>query len=86
MFTRAFWTATLERAISTAAQSAILVFAADQVNALQADWELAGGFALGGFALSILKALAASQIGGAGPSLANEVAVPRSLGDGRHEA
>lgn len=80
MFTRAFWTATLERSISTAAQSAVLVLGADQINVIAVSWAEVGGFAAGGFVLSVLKALIASNVGtGTGPSLANEVALPRHL-------
>ena len=81
LFTRAFATAALERALKTAAQSAILVFGADQFNALQADWETAGGFALGGFVLSLLTSVVSANLGNVdGPSLANEVAVTRRVG------
>jgi hypothetical protein len=69
MWTKTFWKATAERAVSTAAQSAILVFGADQVNALVADWQLVGGFAAGGAVLSVLKSLAAQKITGDGPGL-----------------
>lgn len=53
----------LDRATKTAAQSALLVLGADQVNALAADWQLVGGFALGGAALSVLTSLASGGIG-----------------------
>lgn len=73
MFSRAFWYASLERAVKTAAQSAILVFGADQFNALQADWQTAAGFAGGGFVLSVLTSLASGAVTSEpGPSLANE--------------
>ncbi len=65
MFTRIFWTKAAERAVKTAAQSAILVFGADQVNALSASWADVGGFAAGGFVLSLLTSIATS---GTGPS------------------
>jgi len=39
------------------------VFAADQFDAINADWATVGGFALGGAVLSLLKALAATNIG-----------------------
>ena len=78
LFTRAFWLAAVERAAKTAAQSAILVFGADQVNALQADWVTVGGFALGGFVLSLLTSVGSGAATSAdGPSLANEIAVGR---------
>jgi hypothetical protein len=76
MFTRAFLVASLERAVKTAAQSALLVFGADQINALHANWVDVGGFAAGGFVLSLLTSIASSGVGGVGPSVANEVTSP----------
>lgn len=76
MFTRAFALATIERATKTAAQSALLVLGADQINALTADWADVGGFALGGFALSALFSIASGATGPTGPSLANETTTP----------
>ena len=64
--------AVLERATKTAAQAAILVIGADQMNALHANWADVGGFALGGFALSVLTSLATSGFGGNGPSATTE--------------
>ena len=58
MFTLAFWKATGERAVSTGAQSALLVLGADQINVVEADWVVVAGFAAGGAALTVLKALA----------------------------
>ena len=72
MFTRAFWSAALERAIKTAAQSAVLVIGADQFNALAVSWPEVGGFALGGFALSILTSVGSDAVSSQhGPSLTN---------------
>ena len=78
-WTRAFWQAALERSIKTAAQSAILVIGADQVNVIAVDWPEVAGFAAGGLILSVLTSVATSQLGSNdGPSLANEVTlVPR---------
>ena len=75
MFTGSFWKGTAERAISTAAQSAILVLGANQVNAIDADWVTVGGFAAGGFVLTVLKCLASNSVAGPGPSL-NGAEVP----------
>lgn len=82
IFTLAFWQATLERAVKTAAQAAILAIGADQVNVLTLDWQTLAGFAGGGFVLSVLTSLASNGLASnPGPSLANEVAV-----DARHVA
>jgi r1t holin len=64
MNTKKFWQKAAERAVKTAAQSALLVIGADQVNALSASWADVGGFALGGLVLSLLTSVATS---GAGP-------------------
>lgn len=72
MFTKVYLLAVLERALKTAAQSALLVLGADQVNALTANWQDVSGFALGGFVLSILFSLASSTLSGDGPSITTE--------------
>lgn len=72
MFTRAFWSAALERAIKTAAQSAVLVVGADQFDALAVSWGEVGGFALGGFVLSLLTSVGSDVVTDeTGPSLTN---------------
>ena len=53
----------LERAAKTAAQSALLLLGADQLNALSVDWGNVAGFALGGFVLSILTSIASKPLG-----------------------
>lgn len=70
MFTRAFWSAALERALKTAAQSAVLVIGADQFDALTVSWPEVGGFALGGFVLSLLTSVGSDAVSDRpGPSL-----------------
>ena len=54
---------TIERAVKTAAQSAILVIGADQLDALSADWGNVASFAIGGFVLSVLTSLASKPLG-----------------------
>lgn len=54
---------TVERAVKTAAQSAILAIGADQINALSMDWLNVAAFAAGGFVLSVLTSLASKPIG-----------------------
>ena len=70
--TKAYLLAVLERAVKTSAQSALLVIGADQLNALHANWVDVGGFAAGGFVLSVLTSLATSGLGGNGPSATTE--------------
>lgn len=69
---RAYVSAIVERAVKSAAQSALLAFGADKIDVLHADWQTVLGFAGGGFVLSVLTSLASSGIGNAGPSLTTE--------------
>ena len=69
---KAYLLAVLERAVKTAAQAALLVLGADQINAMHANWGDVAGFALGGFVLSVLTSLASSGFGGNGPSVTTE--------------
>ena len=68
MWSKKFWRDAAERAVSTAAQSALLVFGADQFDAINADWRTVAGFALGGAVLSLLKAIAAAKTVGSDDS------------------
>ena len=70
LFTRHFWKDTTERAISTAAQAAILVVGADAINIVSVDWLEVAGFAAGGAVLTVLKALAVGAKDGS-PSAVN---------------
>jgi hypothetical protein len=77
IFTVAFARAAGERAVKTAAQSAILVIAADQVNALTVAWVEVGGFALGGAVLSLLTSIGSDALtSGDGPSLTDAEVLP----------
>lgn len=70
MFTLAFWKATAERAVSTSAQSALLILGADQINVVSVDWPVVAGFAAGGAVLTVIKALAFGSKDG-NPSVTN---------------
>lgn len=80
MFTLAFWKATSERAISTAAQSALLILGADQLNVVSVDWLTVAGFATGGAVLTVIKALAFGLKDG------NPSAINAEVTKGAHEA
>lgn len=60
IWTLAFWKATAERAVATAAQSALAVVFVDHLaSAFDMDWQNVAGVAAGGAVLAVLKALAA---------------------------
>ena len=64
MRTRAFWTATAERAAKSAAQALLLLWVGDGVfNILDVDPRLAGGVAAGHAVLSVLTSIASTSIG-----------------------
>lgn len=69
IFNKAFALASLERALKTAAQSAILIIGADQFNALTFDWSNLAGFAAGGFALSVLTSIGTGALTDGNPSV-----------------
>ncbi|WP_156722688.1 holin [Streptomyces apocyni] len=73
MTTGAFWKATTERAVRTAAQTLVAVLGLDTTGVLDVDW--GGGLALAGSAalLAVLTAVASSGAGGEGPGLAETV-------------
>lgn len=64
IFTKTFWLEALERSIKTVAQSLIIMFTASEgFNLFAADWSTTGGFAAGGFVLSILTSIASAPFG-----------------------
>lgn len=68
VWTGSFWKAAAERAIKTAAQTAIVVIGAEAFNVLSVDWLEVGAMSAGGAVLSVLTSLASSHVGGPGPS------------------
>ncbi|MFI1830669.1 holin [Streptomyces sp. NPDC020412] len=80
MFTAAFWRATGERAIRTAAQATIGAISADQLGLLDVDWGQAAS--VGGLAavLAVLTAIATSG-GTEGPGVTEQVRATWPRGD-----
>lgn len=64
MFTRIFWTQTVERAVKSAAQAAIIAVGATQAfDLFTLDWANFGGIVAGGAFLSILTSLSSEPFG-----------------------
>lgn len=82
LFTTRFWADAAERAITTAAQSAIAVIGVDALTPIiEVDWAGVGGIAATAAVLSVLKSLVASQVGDTSASL-----VAPAKSGGRHVA
>ncbi|MEU3962930.1 holin [Streptomyces buecherae] len=73
--TAAFWKATCERAVRTAAQSALAVLGADATGVLDADWAAASSVSGLAAVLAVLTAIATSG-GTHGPGITETVARP----------
>jgi hypothetical protein len=74
--TGAFWAATVERAVRTAAQTAFGILTTNAATPLEIDWQqtaLATALAAG---LSILMSLGATGVGNVGPSFTTEELTP----------
>ena len=64
MFSLYFWQNTAERAIKTAAQSALSLLGTEAlVNALEVDWPVVAGVAAGGAVLSVLSSVGSIKVG-----------------------
>lgn len=72
MWTKAFWLATLERAVKTFAQALAAVLVASGTGVLDTPWTSA--FSVAGMAavLSLLTSVGSAQFGNNGPSLSTE--------------
>lgn len=76
----AYWQATAERAIATAAQSALAYVGVDAVlNVLTFDWVALGGIAAGGAVLSVLKSLAVNAVAKNGPGISDAEHINKPL-------
>lgn len=71
MLTAAFWTGAVDRALKSAAQALILLWAASSgFNVLTVDWPTSLGLAGGAAALSLLTSIASGAIGDKGTTSA----------------
>lgn len=59
-----------ERAVKTAAQTALTVLGAEQLNVLHVDWETVAGLTGGAALLSVLTSLASLKFGDTGTASA----------------
>ncbi len=80
MFTAAFWKAAFERALKSAAQGLIGMWALDKADVLHSDWKLVGGIAGGAVVLSLLTSIVSSPFGPTqgSPSLVEEPTTPKA--------
>lgn len=74
LYSLPFWKDAAERAISTAAQSAIALLSVDGLGLLEVDWTVTASAAGLAALLSVLKSLAASTTGDGSASLARPTA------------
>jgi hypothetical protein len=74
--TGAFWAATAERAVKTAAQSFVGSVGVTAVLS-EINWEVVGGVTAVAALLSVGTSIASAKIGGEGPSLGAEVVVEK---------
>ena len=80
MTTGAFWAATLERAVKTAAQVAAALIGTGAVGITELDWTQIGSVAATAAVVSVLTSLASDRLGSLpGPSLVNEHLTPPPL-------
>ena len=77
IWTAQFWKATTERAIATAAQSAIAALGTDLIGVLDIDAVAVLSLAGGGAVLSILKSIAATAATGSPSAGGGETLEPR---------
>ncbi len=65
MYTWRFWREAIERAVKSAAQAPLTVWAVGDgvLDAFTMDWQLGFGVALGGAAFSLLTSIATAKLG-----------------------
>ncbi len=63
MFSKLFWQDTFERAISTAAQAVLLALGGQQLDKVSGGYLMLLYAAVGGFLITVIKAIATLQLG-----------------------
>lgn len=69
IWSKAFWKATAERALSTGAQAALLAWGGGTLPAVSLPWWTVPAAFGGGAVLGVLKGLAVNAVTGDGPGL-----------------
>lgn len=82
IFTTNFWTATLERAIKTFAQSAAALLAGDGLGILDIDWVTVLSVAALATVVSVLTSVASAPIGAPGPALGSGETIDEPVTEG----
>lgn len=75
----AFWKATTERAVATAAQAGLAYLGMGVINVLEVEWAAFGGIAAGGALASVLKSLGVNAVTRSGPSVGDVEHLNRPL-------
>lgn len=77
MFTKAFWKAAAERAVKTAAQTAVVLLGANAVDVLSVDWQNVASLSAGAALLSVLTSIGSDWVSASdGPSLTDAEVLP----------
>ena len=79
IWTRAFWKAAAERALSTGAQAALLAWGGGTLPDVSLPWWSVPVAFLGGAALALLKGVAVNQVTRDGPGLTKAEVVDDSI-------
>lgn len=76
LYSLAFWRDATERALKTAAQSAVIALGGDAFNVWAVDWAGVSGVSLGGAVLSVLTSVASAGIANRGTASLTKAVEP----------
>lgn len=79
LLTGEFWSAAGERAVKTAAQTAVAIVGIAGLTPADIDWTQAAGAAGLGALASLLTSVASAGVGNPGPSLTSEELAPPTI-------